>query len=97
VQLTIVAVEEVLHILSVFFLDLVIQHAMRMHHIVLCSVCGFALYFSTLSQMAKFLKEVIEHIMCILIFFTFFETFIILRTTEPYLIKIYNDLNVIVC
>ena len=46
---TIVAAEEqFLTYSQCLFVDLVIQHAMYMSHIVMCSVCGSALYFSTL-------------------------------------------------
>jgi hypothetical protein len=52
------------------FVALGIQHAMRMHRVILSSVVGPALhYFSTyLMNSAIFRKYFIEHQMCVLIF-----------------------------
>jgi hypothetical protein len=57
---------------------LVIQHAKRMRHIILSSVaCPAVPYFYTLSRIRHdFRENVIEHKMCVLIYF---ETFFILR------------------
>jgi hypothetical protein len=57
VRATIVAVEEqqqILHNLSVQFLVLVIQHAMRMRHIFICGLSGSTI-FSLLRLSEKFL------------------------------------------
>jgi len=61
-----------LRILSACVLASVIEHAMRMHHIVvLC--CPNLKYFSTLSHKRhNFRKNAIEHELCVLIFLTSF-------------------------
>ena len=61
---------------------LLIQHATRLHHIVTSFVAPLAPpYISTLSHKRHdFWRIVIEHKMCVLIFYTtLFETFLILR------------------
>jgi hypothetical protein len=60
---------------SVFMsVALVIQHAKRMHHIVLSSVaCEAPQYFSTLCRKRQdFRRKVIEHKICVLILSTDF-------------------------
>ena len=67
------------------FVDLVIQHAMRVPSIVLSPVAYPALqYFSTFSHKRHdFRKKNIEHKMCVLIFCTTLcETFPVLRGIE---------------
>jgi hypothetical protein len=74
VRATIVAVEKqlILHIVCVP--AFVIQHAKRVHHIVMSSVPYLAVpYFSTVSHKRHdFREKVIEHKMCVLIFCTTF-------------------------
>jgi len=63
----------------------VIQHAMRMCHIILSSVaCPAPQYFSTLSHKRHdFRKKLIVHKMCFnFLYHLFSETFLILRRTE---------------
>jgi hypothetical protein len=47
---------------------LVIQHAMRMRHTVICGLSGYTIFFPRFSTNDTFLeKAVIEHKMCVLI------------------------------
>jgi hypothetical protein len=66
---TVVAVEKqwVLHSLSV---ALGIQHEMRVHHIVVCGLPRSTLFFHITSQTEWFLKNIIEHKMCVVNFST---------------------------
>ena len=75
VPVTIVLAEKQLelHILSVCFVALRIQHAMRMRHIVMCWPALLYNIFPTLShKWYDFRKKVTEHKMCVLIFSTSF-------------------------
>jgi len=65
------------------FLALGNQRAMRMRHIVVCSLSDSTIFFHFISQAAPFLNKVTEHKMCVLIFSTnFSETFLILRRIQ---------------
>jgi hypothetical protein len=53
---------------------LVIQHAMRMCHIVICGLPGTTLLFHIISSGTIFeIRKVIEHKIYVLIFFTIFD------------------------
>ena len=62
------------------FVDLVIQHVMRMRYVVICGLFD-ATFFSTLSHNRNdFLKSFVEHEMCVWLSVTFLsETFLSLR------------------
>ena len=60
----------VLHILSVF-VDLGIQHAMRMRHVVICGLQGSAVYFHIIVNGTIFEEKILD-IKCVLIFSTTF-------------------------
>ena len=72
--------EQVLHILLV---ALHIQNAMHMHHIIICSMSGYTVFFHDISQMAWLLKKLLN-IKCVLWFSLQLlpETLFILRKTE---------------
>ena len=50
------------------FVALVIQHAMQMCHIVICSLSGFSIFFHMSRKWYNFQKEVSEYKMCVFIF-----------------------------
>ena len=61
-----------------------IQHALCMHHIVICGLPGSAIFFHVISYRARFSKKkkVIEHKVCVFVFSTTIsDTFLILRIT----------------
>jgi hypothetical protein len=81
-------------VLTVTYSELVsvalgIQHAERMRRVTLsCVACLSAPYFSTLSHTRhNFRKKVIDHKICVLVFSTKFETFLILRTERDLIIN----------
>jgi len=62
------------------FVALGVQHAMRMRAILSSAACPALLYFSKLSHKRHdFPEKVIESKICVLIFCTKFETFLILK------------------
>ena len=64
-------------------LAVVVLHAMRMRHIVSYVACMGLQYFCTLTPKRHDLREIIGgYKMCVLIFSTTFETFLILRRNE---------------
>jgi hypothetical protein len=78
------------------FVDLIIQHAMRMCRIILSSLaCLPVPYFSILSHKRRDVREsVFEHKMCVLISSAnLSETFLILRRNERDVIKNVDDLH----
>jgi hypothetical protein len=56
------------------FVALVIQHEMRMRHIVICGLSGSTIYFynNLFHKRHDFRKKKVEHDMCVLIFSTSF-------------------------
>jgi len=70
---------------------LLIPHAKRMDRIIRSSVTRLVLlYFSAFSHKARCSKNLFEHKMCVLTFFTTFsETFLNLRRNEPDMIKMH--------
>jgi len=61
----------VLHILSVF-VALIIQHAMRMRHIVICGLSVSTLFFTLSQKRHDFRKKITKHKMYVLISSTTF-------------------------
>ena len=53
------------------FIALGIQHAMCMHHIVICETSGSTKFFH-INSLMTYSKKVIEHEMCVLVFSTTF-------------------------
>ena len=77
VRATIIALEKRLSIKPTYseciFVDLSIQYAMRLRHIVVCDLSGFTIFFSTLPHNRRDFRKkekVIEHEMCVLIYYT---------------------------
>ena len=67
------------------FEDLGIQYALLKHHIVICGLSGYPIFFTLSHKRHNFRKKVFERIMCVMIFSTSFsEKFLILRRTERY-------------
>jgi hypothetical protein len=59
--------------LEFVFVDLIVQHAMRMRHTVFCNLARSTIIFPTLSHKRHdFGKEITEHKMCVLVFSTTF-------------------------
>jgi hypothetical protein len=69
------------------FVDLGIQHEMRMIHIVICILSGSTEFFHIISQKARISKKIIENKMCFDFLYNLSETFLILRWTEWDMIK----------
>ena len=71
------------------FVALVIQHAMRMSHIVICGLSGCIIFFHFISQRHHFRKKkYVEHKICVLISSTnLYDIFLILRKTGRDMIK----------
>jgi hypothetical protein len=62
---------------------LVIQHAMRMRHMVVCGLPGSRVYFHIISYMARLKQRVIEHKTRVMIFYTIWcASFLITIRTE---------------
>jgi len=70
------------------FVALGIQHAMWMHHFVICVVPRSTTFFHIISQTAQFSKKIPEHKMCIWFYVHILpETFFLLRSFEQNMSK----------
>jgi len=77
------------YITECVFVDLDIQHAMRMCHIVICGLPGSTIFFHIISWMAQLKKKkVIEYKICVWFSLQLLsKAFLILRKTEWNMIK----------
>jgi hypothetical protein len=65
------------------YVALVIQHAMRMRHMIICGLPGSRVYFHIISYMARLKQRVIEHKWRVMILYTIWcATFLITIRTE---------------
>ena len=70
------------------FVELVIEDATHMRHIVICGLPRSTIFFHIISQTALFKKQGAQHKMCVQIFSTnVSEIFLILRRTECDVVK----------
>jgi hypothetical protein len=74
---------------------LVIQHAMRMSHVVICGLPRYTMFFHIMLKMHHFRKKVTQH-KCVFWFLLqhSYETFLILKRTERDIIKYVHSLHV---
>jgi len=75
-----------------------IQHALHMHHIVICYLPGYTIFFHIVSQPARFFggEKKLSNIKFVFWFSLqlLSETFVILRRTERDIIKMYTGVRV---
>ena len=75
--------------------DLAIQHAVRMRHIIICGLSRSTKFFRVCHKRYDFWNKGTEHKVCVLISIQLMaENFLILRRTERDVIKMYIDLYV---